>query len=233
MSDGPQLNGIEPTRVMVVDDQVLFREALRTVFESEADLRLVAEVTLGRDVRPEADRTRPHIILLNADLGGCDTIALAGELKEGMPSGGVIFLTQRDDVGFLVDAIKAGARGFITKESRLRGFIDSVRAVRAGRMVVPDGMVSDLVDRLLQQAATYDEALKRIHQLTARERSVLALLSQGHGNNAVAKMLYISPHTARTHIQNVITKLGVHSRLEAAMFVVQNGIFDELAAETA
>lgn len=114
----------------------------------------------------------------------------------------------------------------------VRTTITAIRSVRHGRMLVAEAMLSDLIDRLLRQAATHDEALKRIHQLTPRERAVLALLSQGQGNVAVAERLFIGPHTARTHIQNVIAKLGMHSRLEAATFVAQTGIMDELAAST-
>jgi DNA-binding NarL/FixJ family response regulator len=219
---------LDPCDVLIAEDQALFREAVLSVLDGEPDMRVVADVGDGRDVFAEVLRTRPNVALVNASLPGCDPVRLTRRITEGSKDCRVILLVDREDPTFLVEVLKAGARGCVTKETQLVDFLESIRAVRDGHLLVPPEMLPELVERLISQAAARDQALRRVSHLTPRERHVLALLSEGGNNGSVARELFISPHTARTHIQNVISKLGVHSRLEAAMFVAQTGILDEL-----
>jgi DNA-binding NarL/FixJ family response regulator len=214
--------------VLIAENQALFREAVLAVLDGEPDVRVVAAVRDGRDVLAEVLRTRPHVALVNASLPGCDPVRLARRITEANKECRVIFLVDREDPTLLVEVLKAGARGYVTKETQLVDFLQSIRAVRDGHLLVAPEMFPELVERLISQAAARHQALRRVSHLTPRERHVLALLSEGGNNGSVARELFISPHTARTHIQNVIAKLEVHSRLEAAMFVAQSGILDEL-----
>jgi DNA-binding NarL/FixJ family response regulator len=108
--------------------------------------------------------------------------------------------------------------------------IAAARSVHMGYPHIPQGMLAGLLMLLLQNRAEQDEAFRLIGRLTRREREVLALLADGGDNQSIAQALVISPQTARTHIQNVLTKMRLHSRLEAAMFVRQNGLLDEVAS---
>ena len=214
--------------VLIADDRALFREALRAVLEAEDGIRVVAELESAMHVVPEANRSRPDVALLNAELPGCEPIALARELIAEQPRCRVFFLVERHDVSFLVDALKVGAKGCVTKETPIQTFIESVREVERGQLLIPPAVLPELIERLLHESVVRDEATRRIARLTARERGVLALLADGGSNGSIASALYISPFTARTHIQNLISKLGVHSRLEAAMFVAQNELRNHL-----
>jgi DNA-binding NarL/FixJ family response regulator len=214
--------------VMIADDRALFREAMRTIMEAEDDMRVVADLQSAADVVGEANRSRPDVALLNAELPGTDPIVLARELIAEQPLCRVVFLVERHEVSFLVDALKAGAKGCVTNATPIRAFMESVRDVVRGQLLIPRPLLPELIDRLVHDSVVQDEAMRRIARLTDRERLVLALLADGGSNESIGRALYISPFTARTHIQNLITKLGVHSRLEAAMFVAQNDLRERL-----
>ena len=215
-------------RILLADEQSLFREALRVVLEAESDLRVVADVRDGLHAVAEADRTRPDVALLHAALPNCDGISAIALIKERVPDCKVLVLTDEEDQGALTHALEAGANGYLTKESPVGELVEAVRAVHRGETLVPSRMLGRLFDGLIRHRRDQDAAIRLMSRLTRREREVLALLAEGAGNEAIAEVLIISPETARTHIQNVLSKLGVHSRLEAATFVMQNGILDHL-----
>jgi DNA-binding NarL/FixJ family response regulator len=143
----------------------------------------------------------------------------------------VIVLAPSEDDAPLVAAVEAGASGFLTKDCPLTDLISAAHAVVRGEMVVPPRLLAPLLSGLMRHRKEQDEAMRRLARLTRREREVLALLAQGAGNDRIAQSLVISPQTARTHVQNLITKLGVHSRLEAAMFAARNDVMRDLEAE--
>src|SRR5439155_2835917 len=128
----------------------------------------------------------------------------------------------------LVGALEAGASGYLTKARPLAELIDATRALRRGETHIPPGMMAALLSGLIHRRRDQDQALRRLGNLTRREREVLVQLSAGADNLGIAEKLVISPETARTHVQNIISKLGVHSRLEAVALVSQNGLREEL-----
>ena len=221
-------NAREPVRILVADEQSLFRQAVRVALEKESDLHVVAEARDGLDAVTQAERTRPDVALLHAALDGCDGIATTRLIKDREPNCKVLVMTDEEDPNILREAVEAGANGYLTKGSPVSELIDAVRAVFRGEMLVPPRMLGQLFDGLFARRRKQEAALRRVSRLSAREREVLSLLSRGAGNESIGRALVISPHTARTHIQRVIKKLGVHSRVEAAMLVTQPGAMDEL-----
>jgi DNA-binding NarL/FixJ family response regulator len=219
-----------PVRILLADEHALFREAVRVVLEAEPDLHVVGDVSDGFQAVVEARRLRPDCVLLDSALASADGISATKRIKQDVPECNVLVLAGSEDQDALIEALEAGASGYLTKESPLEELIDAVRAVHRGETLVPPRMLGGLVSGLIRRREDQEDALRRMSRLTRREREVLALLARGAGNVAIAETLVISPETARTHIQNVIAKLGVHSRLEAAMFVSQNRILDDLVA---
>lgn len=175
-----------------------------------------------------AERTRPDVALVSANLPSMDGIGVTQSVRELIPECRVLILTQTEDPTTLLKALEAGASGYLTKECPLAQFIDSTRAINRGEMVVPPRMLGGLLAQLIRNRRERDTALRRIARLTRREREVLALLTDGADNESIARALVISPETARTHVQNVLGKLDVHSRLDAAAFVTSNGLLEEL-----
>ena len=220
--------GVEPIRVLVADDHALFRQAVRIVLERESDLRVVAEAQSGSDAVIEAERVRPDVVLVPARPPGFEGLRATEAIRERLPSCRVIVLTDESDHHVLRKAIEAGAAGYVTKDIPMSELTAGIRAVHRGDTLVPPDMLGRLFDGFFSQRREQGEALRLLSRLSKREQEVLGLLVDGAGNEEIGRALVISPQTARTHIQRVIRKLGVHSRLEAAMLATQSGIVDEL-----
>jgi DNA-binding NarL/FixJ family response regulator len=219
-------------RVLLADEQSLFRDAVKVVLSNEDDLVVVGEAGDGLQAVAEAERVQPDVALLDAALPNCDGIRATQQIGLRVPDCRVIVFSAQEDEQILVQALEAGASGYLSKGAPLAELINATRAVHRGEALVPPRMLGALLRRLIVRRRERDDALKRMAKLTRREREVLALVAQGADNDAIAQHLVISPETARTHIQNVLGKLGVHSRLEAAAFVTQNGILDDLEGAT-
>ena len=215
-------------RVLLADEQALFREAVRVVLSSQEDLEVVSEAKDGQQAVAEAMRMVPDVALVGASLPNGDGINTTAQIVDLVPTCRVIVFSGQEDEGVLLDALEAGAAGYLSKESPLTELIEATRAVHRGEALVPPRMLGAVLQRLIHRRRERDAALRRLAILTRREREVLGLLAQGGDNDEIAQRLVISPETARTHIQNLLGKLGVHSRLEAAAFVMQNGVLDEL-----
>ena len=213
-------------RILLADAHSLFREAMRVVLESEGDLRVVGEAGDGAETLAEAERTQPDVALLDAGLGGYDGMRTARMLRERVPGCQVVIVSGTEDPDLLERALEAGARGFVSKSSPLTELLEVTRAVHRGEIQVPQRMLGELLGRLMRRRREQNEVLRRVARLTRREREVLRLMAGGAGTEAIARTLVISPQTARTHIQNILAKLQVHSRLEAAALVNGAGILE-------
>lgn len=211
-------------RVLIADAHSLFREALVTSLAGQTDLTVVGQARDGLEAVAEAARTEPEVAVLDADLPNCDGVRATKLIRDRLPACRVVVLAAEEDHETLADAIHAGANGYLTKSSPLTDLVDAIRSVHRGDTLVPAGMLGDLLGRLIDRRQQQSEAVRRIGRLTPREQEVLSLLAQGGDNDTIAQALVISPQTARTHIQNVLVKLGVHSRLEAAALAIQNGL---------
>ena len=215
-------------QILLANQHALFRQAVKIVLESEDDLVVVAEAKDGLQAVVEAERTSPDLVLIDANLPNCDGLRATSLIKERVPDCQVLVLTEQEEPGTLIEAIEAGASGYLTKECPLSELIQATRAIHRGESLVPPRMLGPLLHILVRRRREQNDAYHRLAKLTRREREVLALLAEGKTNEAISQSLVISPETARTHIRSVLRKLGVHSRLEAAAFVVQNGVMDDL-----
>jgi DNA-binding NarL/FixJ family response regulator len=212
----------------VADGHSLFRESVIVVLRGEHDLAIVADARDGDHLAAEIAAAKPDVAILDLNLPGCDGVQAVRLVKERAPDCRILTLADREDQRALLEVVEAGASGYLTKDCPLAELIDATRAVARGEIVIPRWMLGTLLSHLVRRRRERDEALRRMSRLTRREREVLALLTDGADNEAIAERLFISPETARTHVQNLLGKLEVHSRLEAAAFVVSNGILDEV-----
>ena len=218
-------------RIMIADDLALFREAIRAAMESEPSFQIVAMAGNGEDAIRQAEAAKPEIAFLaDGAQSDIDGVEATRRIKNKVPECRVIILAAEADHQGLVDALEAGADGYLTKDCALSELIHAAKSVHGGDVLIPGWMLGGLLSRLMRRRKTQEDALRRVWELTRREREVLSLLAEGEDNEGIAEVLVISPQTARTHIQNILGKLGVHSRLEAAAFVAQNNILDELTS---
>ena len=215
-------------KVLLADGHSLFREAMRVVLEAQDDLSVVAEAADGMQALAEARVNEPDVALIDLQLPNSDGLRTTASLADTQPSCRTLVLSDNDDEELLVLALEAGATGFITKSSPIHELLSATRRVHAGEAVVPPHMLGGLLGRLIARRRERDQAMRLLARLTSREREVLVLLARGADKAGIARALVISPETARTHVQNVLHKLEQHSRLEAAAFVIQNGLLGDL-----
>jgi DNA-binding NarL/FixJ family response regulator len=220
--------------ILIAEEQELFRSALRVALDNEGGLRVIAETANAPDTLKECSRTRPHLVLLaeNSARSG-STPATCADLLRLDPAPLVLVLADSDDAGLLVAVLDAGAIGYLTRASRLTDLVQSVHAALRGEACVPSRMLGGLLKELINRRRIVQATNDRISRLSHRERQVLAELTDGLDGDAIAARLFISPQTVRTHIQNVLAKLEVHSRLEATNLAREHGLVSERSESTA
>ena len=211
----------EAIQVLLADEQGLFREAVRIVLTAQPDVDVVAEAGDEEAALTAVSEYEPDVALVSMALGGYNGLATARSISESLPDCRVVMLAPRADTATLVDAFEAGASGYLSKQSPISELVDAIRAVHSQGILVPPGSLPGLIRSLVGRRRDRDETAARYGKLTAREREVLSLLITGADNETIGQSLLISPQTARTHVQNILTKLRVHSRLEAAALVRQ------------
>lgn len=209
-----------PTRVLIVDDHGLFAEAIRLTLDANG----VEVVGIANTVEEGLDavhRLRPEVALVDIGLPDGSGIDLGERILAERPETKVIALSALGDPRAVRDALRVGFHGYIIKDTSISRFITAIEAVLGGEVVVPRA----LAPRVAGKQSSDEEAVALlVDQLTPRERQVLELLVEGASGQAIARALGISPNTVRTHVQNVLTKLQVRSRLEAATFAVRHRI---------
>ena len=214
-----------PTRVLLVDDHAMVRRGLRDFLGMFEDIEVVGEAGDGQEALTATDRLRPDVVVMDLNLPRLDGVEATRELRATRPDVEVVALTGFVDEERVMAAIEAGAAGFLLKDAEPDDVAAAIRAARNGEMYL-DPAVAGMVARQLRtpggSAALADDTV-----LTPRERDVLALVAQGLPNRAIGDALGITERTARTHVSNILAKLGLTSRTQAALYAVEQGLDGE------
>jgi DNA-binding NarL/FixJ family response regulator len=208
------------TRVMIVDDHALFAEAIKSYLSGKG-IEVTGTCSSGEQAIEAIPRDRPDLVLLDLGLPGESGLSVGRRIVDTWPEIKVLALTALDSARAVKEAIVSGLHGYLTKDVPLERFVSSIDSLMDGNLVVPH--------RLGRRAAGWASLEERdaallAGQLTRRERQVLGLLAEGASGSLIARRLWLSPHTVRTHVQSILGKLRVHSRLEAAAFAMRHGI---------
>jgi len=214
--------------VLIASEHALLRQAIAVAFEQTDDLVVVGKTESPSAAIGEAERLGPDVAVVDTGSSSDGALRSVVAIRRALPACKVVVLVDSQGLPSLVAALEAGASGYLAKTASLQHLLEGTRAVVEGRVVVPPSMVDGLIGTLLERKREVDGALVLIHRLTRREREVLVLLSEGANNEEIGQILAISPQTARTHVQKILAKLGVHSRLEAAALARRTSGFDEL-----
>ena len=215
-----------PIRILIVDDHAVIRAGLRTILKAEPDLQVVGEAADGREALRLAGELRPDVVLMDISMptpagGGIETTR---RLRDSLPDARVLILTVHEDEGLLQEAIRAGAVGYIVKRAAEAELVGAIRAVWRGDMYVHPAMT-----RVLLKDLAAPPALSRPSSpepLTPREIEILRLLAKGYTNRQIADTLKVSVRTVEGHRANLMSKLGLHSRVELTSFAEEHGLLD-------
>jgi DNA-binding NarL/FixJ family response regulator len=217
----------EPIRVLVVDDQALVRQGFAVILEAEPDLTVVGEAGDGAAAVAEAVAARPDVVLMDVRMPGVDGITATAEICARTPAR-VLMLTTYDLDEHVYDALRAGASGFLLKSMRGRELVDAVRIVAAGEALlaptVTRRLIADVVRRLPASPRPAPAGTGRLAGLSPRETDTLRALARGLSNAEIAAELYVSEHTVKTHVSNLLAKLGLRDRVQAVVLAYESGL---------
>ncbi|MEZ5183141.1 MAG: response regulator transcription factor [Acidimicrobiales bacterium] len=212
-----------PTRVFLLDDHEVVRRGVRDLLEAEDDLEVVGEASTGAQALDRIPVARPDVALLDVQLEEGSGIEVAREIRSRHPEVTCLMLTSYADDEALFDSIMAGAAGYILKQVRGNDLVDGVRRVAAGQSLLDPAMTTRVLDRL-RHGKEEDE---RIASLTAHERRILDLLAEGLTNRQIGERLHLAEKTVKNYVSNVLMKLGMERRTEAAVYAARQA--DRLA----
>lgn len=204
-----------PIRVVLVDDHAMVRRGLATFLKVFDDLELAGEAANGEDAIQLCAQVLPDVVLMDMVMPDMDGVTATRAIRQQFPEVQVIALTSFKDKGLVQDALQAGAIGYLLKDVSADALAQAIRAAHAGRATL-----SPEAAQVLVQAATQPPTPG--HDLTERERDVLALLVEGLNNTQIADKLVVSPSTIKSHVSHILAKLGVASRTEAAALAVRH-----------
>ena len=210
------------TTVLVVDDSELIRVGLVTVLESDPELKVVAQGASGPEAVGLAAEHQPDLVLMDIEMPGGGGLQATREIVEGCPLARVLILTMFDLDDYVVEALRAGAAGFVLKTTGPADLIHAVKACAAGETVVGPSVMARLVDSYVRRPLT--APVPGFDELTDRERDVLRAMSKGLSNAEIGMELYVAEATVKTHVARILAKLGVRDRVQAVVRAYQSGL---------
>jgi DNA-binding NarL/FixJ family response regulator len=211
-------------RVLVVDDHELFRTGLRALLEEEGFE--VADAASGAEALATTPAFRPEVVLMDLNMPGMSGIEAAERLLASRPEASVLMLTINRDDGRVLEAVRAGASGYLLKDAELDDIVAGIRSVAAGLSVLAPAAAGALMTEVRREPRTFAPSTA-LAALTPRERDVLALLARGCDNAEIGHRLFLSPSTVKHHVSHLLEKLGVENRLQAAAVAIRHDLADE------
>lgn len=209
-------------RILLVDDHALFRQGIKSLLESEGDIRVIGEASNGREALRFAAETKPDLILMDIQMPELDGVKACQSILEIDPQARVIMITMYRQDSYVFEALKAGARGYVLKDADASTLIDAIRRVAEGEALLN----ADLAQNVLDDFRHKKEVLpsEKHADLNERETMILRLLAQGHSNQEIAIKMDISEKTVRNRLSEIFAKLQLNNRTQAALYAIREGI---------
>ncbi|WP_327673366.1 response regulator transcription factor [Kitasatospora sp. NBC_00458] len=219
MTDSPAAGAHGPVKVFLLDDHEVVRRGVHDLLDAEPDLRVIGEAGTVEQALARVPALRPDVAVLDMRLPDGDGVTVCRELRSRMPDLACLILTSFDDEEALLDAIMAGASGYVLKQISGTDLVSAVRTVASGQSMLDSGATTRLMARLRGDTVTASSS--GLPQLTEREREVLALVGEGLTNRQIGQRLYLAEKTVKNHISRLLAKLGVERRVQAALIANQ------------
>ncbi len=216
------------TRVLIVDDHKVVRQGLRMFLALDPELEIVGEAASGEEAVQRARELHPQVVLMDLLLPGMDGIQTTAQIRAEMPGVEVIALTSVPEEEALIGAVRAGAIAYVRKDTEPEALCQAIHAAAKGQVQFSQQASARLVREVRREAARQP---KTAQSLTERETDILRLVARGLANKEIAGRLEIGETTVKTHVSNILAKLGVPSRTQAALYAVREGLAPDLAAK--
>jgi DNA-binding NarL/FixJ family response regulator len=218
---GAEVTDQTKIRVLIVDDHSVVRMGLRMFFDHQPDIEVVGEASDGSEGVAMARRLEPDVILMDLLMPNMDGITAIGRIKAELPLTEIVTMTSFIEEEKVTSALEAGASGYVLKDAEAEEVAAAVRAAYAGEMHLDPAVARLLADRMRRKPAN-----DLVEPLTDREKDVLNLLGQGMSNKEIGTALFITERTARTYVSNILGKLGLASRTQAALYAVEHKLVE-------
>jgi len=232
----PLQKGRKPAQVIIVDDHHLARESLRDLLADEPDIEVVGEAANGREALALCSRLRPDLVMMDVRMPEMDGLEATRAIKQELPKIIVLILTMHENPDYLLEALRAGAAGYVLKDALQHEAATAVRQALGGESPLDPELAARLLRRLADEEKERVEAprsargrrerLPHVEPLTPREKEVLELMKLGHTNRQIARELVISTGTAKNHVEHIIQKLMVSDRTQAVVKALELGILE-------
>lgn len=210
-------------RIVLADDHTVVRKGLRLLLESVPEFHVVADASNGREAVAFAEESQPNVVVMDVAMPLLNGIEAARQITAKFPQTAVVFLSMHADEGYVLKALKAGARAYLLKDSAEADLIAAVRAVSEGKAYFSPAISKMLVEDYMRQMQA--RAVEDSYELlTTREREVLQLLAEGKNNKEAAQLLNLSLYTVETHRANIFQKLNLHSGAELILYAIRKGV---------
>jgi two-component system nitrate/nitrite response regulator NarL len=210
--------------VLLIDDHTLFRSGVRSLLQRNERFAVVGEAADGVEGVKRALQLRPDVILLDLNMPGMSGVETLQLLLQDRPDAAVLMLTVSEEAEDLAAALQAGARGYLIKNIDADYLIRAVERAAAGESVLAESMAGKLFAHVQRGGARPPAPASELDKLTPREREILACLARGESNKLIARVLDLAESTVKIHVQNILKKLGLTSRVQAAVFAVEHGL---------
>ncbi|MCE5324094.1 response regulator transcription factor [bacterium] len=217
---------MDEIKLIIAEDEPVARQAMARLFDLETDIEVVAEAENGEIAIDLARRAMPDVILMDIRMPRLDGIKATQIIKQEMPNVAIVILTIYDDDTNVFQAIKAGAIGYILKDSPIDDAMNAVRAAYRGEGIMHPAIAGRVMKEFARLHSDRSADLKMFADLTDREREVLKLIAQSKRNSEIAKALFISEKTVKNHVSNILFKLQANDRTEAALYAAKHGLVE-------
>ncbi|MEW5956235.1 MAG: response regulator transcription factor [Chloroflexota bacterium] len=215
---------MDKIRVLLVDDHSLFREGLRSLLEDQEDIEIVGEAEDGLEATRLASELRPTVVLMDINMPIIDGVEATRMILKKNEEVGIIVLTMYPHDEYVFQALKAGAKAYLLKDTRSRKLLEVIRAVHRGQAVISTDMTTLLLDEFRRLANTGEEPKPKFQTLTDQERRILTLVAEGASNRDIATDLNLSERTIKNYLSIIFQKLQVNNRTEAAIRAMRDGL---------
>jgi DNA-binding NarL/FixJ family response regulator len=215
---------MEPLRVLLVDDHTLFRRGLESLLASRSGIEVVGSVGDGCEAVRVAQKTMPDAVLMDIEMPHCDGLEATRQIKRELPHTKIIILTVVDDDETVFKAIKSGAQGYLLKDLEAYQLFDMLEGLRRGEAPLSGSIAAKILDEFNHPEPAPSPHTKTSEELSGREREVLELLVAGKTNKEIADLLMVTENTVKTHLANILAKLHLQNRIQAAVYAVSQGL---------